>query len=140
MNDTLEIINKLMRLALNNPSHEEASAAALRAVELINKYQVPVGDIIPDRPLTYQAPPPDFAQAVADIFNDQKRTSTDGHQHNGPLSDQPGLVFSGGTETEQGNPIQRQIILAWRAIRESRKKLEAEWYRFKMTAYGRADK
>lgn len=117
--DTTDIIRKLMALALNNPSLEEAQSAALKAVQLIEKHSIPVGDSIPLKDKRWVPPEPDFMDLVNDILGGKK-----------PNPDEQGpLVMSEDTDLEdQATAFRKQVVLAWRAIRAERKKLEGEWH------------
>lgn len=126
MADTTDIIRKLMALALNNPSEAEAMSAALKAVQLIEKHSIPVGDTIPLKDKRWVPPEPDFMDLVNDILKGNK-----------PNPDEQGpLVMAEDYELDdQASAFRKQIVLAWRAIREERKKIEAEWHRLKKEGY-----
>jgi hypothetical protein len=137
---TIEIVQKLMALALNNPSEEEARSAALQAIKLIDRHQIPVGDKTVEKSEVWTPPSEDFMKTVNDILNPKKTGA--GNTYGGDsifdnsesFSQQtPGTVsrFKDEPELEDfQSAIRKQTIRAWRAIREARKELAAEIARY----------
>lgn len=131
MNDTLDKINKLIELAIaddhaGTPAREaERFSAALMACKLIGKYKIPVGDVIPEKHKEWTAPSPDFYQTVEDLFKDKQTVNPD----QSPMDAGPGLVIVDRDLSDE-NPMRRAIILAWRAIREARQKLQTSIWRY----------
>lgn len=131
MADHIDIIQKLMALALNNPNRNEALAAAMKAVSLIVEKEVTLGG----KPaLGYQAaaakawaPDPEF-----DAF--WERMKQQGQPQSTEESYVDGTYSSGGTssglkastsDTDLDDDFMRKrITWAWRAIRAERIRLE----------------
>jgi hypothetical protein len=68
-------INKLMALALNNPSEEEARSAALKAVRLIAEHKAVVSLPAPKQPLSawWSQPPPNNTIDYAAVQDAMRR-------------------------------------------------------------------
>lgn len=129
---TIDIVKKLMELALHNPNPEEARSAAMKAIQLIDKFDLPVGDNVIHRPSKDWVPPDaDFMHTVDDIFSGKKEwanpdaKATEYDENRG--SQVPGALAAPERELEdQQSAFRKQVIRAWRAIRETRVKLQAE--------------
>lgn len=67
MADVLDRIRKLIRLALNNPSAEEARSAALKALQLIDAHAVALS--LPGAASGLRFHPDAFADAFRDLVN-----------------------------------------------------------------------
>lgn len=137
MADAISHIQKLIELALHNPSEEEARSAAVMACRLIDKFKVPVGDMVIEPPKEYTPPSPDFMATVADIFSKaQTEDQRSQAQRNYETGGEGGPGYAGGVQiqdrelTDWPSAIRMQVVRAWRAIREARKRLEAEIYRY----------
>lgn len=131
---TVDMVEKLIRLATNNPSEQEAKAAALKACELIMKFSIPLGAevvIVKDREWT--PPSSDFMNMVDEILKgegaqqawkaqqDAARAAYDG---NGP--DVPGgIMIQDRDLMTREDAFRAQMKRAWQAIREERKRFEA---------------
>lgn len=135
--ETVDVIQKLIALALNNPSREEAMSAALKAVTLIVDKEVTLGG----KPaMGYQAsaskawtPDPDFDEVWAKM----NRPTNEGNdrpwegQSNGPQDLKVAAV-----DTDLDVDFMRtRIKWAWRAIRDERIRLKQEIHR-QFTARG----
>lgn len=137
MADTLDIIGKLMALALNNPNEAESLRAALKAVQLIEKHQIPLGDTIirkGDQGTKWAEPSEDFMSQVDEILKDRGKggrtpDSSDFTEETGGGAGLKVAAVESDLE-DRVSAFQRQIIRAWRAIRETRKKLDTEIYRY----------
>lgn len=129
---TIEIVKKLMELALHNPNGEEARSAAVQAIRLIDKFNLPVGDNVINRPDKEWVPPDaDFTKTVDDIFSGKKAwadpdaKATEYDENRG--SQVPGALAAPERELEdQQSAFRRQVVRAWRAIRETRANLQSE--------------
>lgn len=120
MADTIDIVHKLIALATNNPNEAEAMAAALKAVQLIQQNNIPLGIVRPSRAKaswTAQEEA-DFAETVAGLM---KRPSPDAFV---PETVYPSFDLDDGF-------MKRRITDAWRRIREERAKIEAIYRRNK---------
>lgn len=125
--DKIDLIQKLIALALNNPSRGEAGSAALKAVSLIVENEITLGG----RPsMGYQqaaskawAPDPEF-----DAFWQKMQQPT--HDPDRPWEGQssgPSELKVAAVDTDLDDDFMRKrITWAWRAIRAERAKLEQE--------------
>lgn len=135
---TIEIVQKLMALALNNPNEEEARSAAMQAVKLIDKFSLPVGDNVIHRSDKEWVPPPqDFYDAVRDIFKDKMKDSDAEataydrpYQGAPPPGQEAGITHLEQELQDRKSAFAEQIVKAWRAIREARRALAGEFYRW----------
>lgn len=137
MADTVDIIEKLIQLALKNPNREEAASAALKAVALLDKYQIPIGSNVTIlREAPEWKPDPDFMHTVDEILKGRQwKTDTDANPVP-PASSEPGLPMVQSHDVVDGREAFRQrMIDAWRAIREERIKLTAEVYRYEQETH-----
>lgn len=136
---TIDIVKKLMELALHNPNEEEARSAAMQAIKLIDRHSLPVGDNVIHRPTAdWVPPPPDFYETVADILRGQgkdpdKEADAYNQPYQGPeagipLGQTAGLTFKEQELEDSKSAFARQVVVAWRAIRETRAKLQSEIY------------
>lgn len=139
----IDIVNKLVALALHNPNEEEARSAALQALRLMEKHQIPIGNFIPDREAKWEPPPADFMATVEEILKGHTKQNQTGNSYGGDSTldnreafetpQTPGAVatMKGEPEIEsQEDAIRWQVVRAWRAIRETRKQLDAEIQRY----------
>lgn len=135
---TIDIVQKLMALALNNPNEEEARSAAMQAIRLIDKFSLPVGDnVIHRSDKEWVPPPPDFYETVSDIFkgggtNPDAEANAYDQPYAGapPKGQQAGLRAVENDLIDQKSAFAAQIVRAWRAIREARRALAGEFYRW----------
>jgi uncharacterized protein DUF2786 len=74
MDPRLDRILKLIRLATNNPSDEEARAAALKAVQLMVEHRV---FLSLEAPPAAPIPPPRAPQSYEDYMRDLQRQQQD---------------------------------------------------------------
>lgn len=121
MANPVDLVEKLIALALNNPSEEEAKSAALKAVSLIHEHSLPVGAGSPD-PIrvgrrTY-TPDPEFEQVLADLL-----------KHNQNPDEFVAKVVYQDTEIDD-DFMRKRVKKAWEEIRLARKRLEGEIYRY----------
>jgi hypothetical protein len=118
--ETLDTIRKLLRLATNNPSREEASAAALKAAQLIIENEVPIGDaeikVRADSPLTQEE-----QAEFKDVMNALSRREN-------PDEFKPAFVYP--TTEIDDEFMKKRILDAWRQIRRERKILDGEIRRY----------
>jgi hypothetical protein len=115
---TVDVIEKLIQLALKNPNREEAASAALKAVTLIDKYSVPLGaEVHILREGEWQPPDEDFKKTVDDIL---KSTNIKPDHDLGP-----GLMIQSREMLTREEAFRAQMRRAWQAIREERRKVEA---------------
>lgn len=122
MADTIDQIRKLLALALNNPNEEEARSAAMQAARLIEKHNVTMGGQAVTIP-TREWQPPDTS--VEDLL----RAASKANGKEAPPAGHPNSVMI--TDNEMDDDFMRKrITLAWRAIQETRKKLEMDIYHF----------
>lgn len=128
---TIDTVKKLMELALHNPNEAEAASAAMMAVRLIDKFSLPVGDnIIHRSDKEWVAPPSEFYDTVADIFTGHVGKNPDADPYTNGAQVPGGLMApDNDLDTKQG-AFAAQIVRAWRAIREARKALAGEFYRW----------
>jgi hypothetical protein len=130
------IVQKLIALAVNNPNEEESKSAALKACTLIEQHQIPVGDNIVAKGQTIFNPDPDFMDMVSDIIkgaNKSPDTEVEEKYHPDAPQSTPGeekLALPEQELEDRKSAFQRQIVVAWRAIRQSRKSLDAEIQRY----------
>src|SRR5437016_4604514 len=139
MADITDVIEKLIQLALKNPNPEEASSAALKAVALIDKYQVPIGaniTIIRDAP-DWKPPTAEENAAVEELLRGRRK-----NPDAGPIpKSEGGEGYAGGImiqdqEVQTGKDAFRQrLIDAWRALREERQRLQGEIYRYEQETH-----
>lgn len=135
---TIEIVKKLMELALHNPNPEEARSAAMKAIQLIDKFDLPVGDNVIHRPSKDWVPPDaDFMHTVDDIFSGKKAwanpdaTAAEYDENRG--SQVPGALAMPERELEdQQSAFRRQVVRAWRAIRETRVTLQSQIHEYEV--------
>ncbi len=134
---TIETVKKLIELALHNPNEAEAMSAAMMAVRLIDKFSLPVGDnIIHRSDKDWVPPPPDFYETVSDIFKGGVDPDAEAEAYTRPYSgptpsgQQAGLAHVEHELIDQKSAFAAQIVRAWRAIREARKALGGEFYRW----------
>lgn len=124
-------VEKLIQLALKNPNREEAASAALMAVQLIDKFTIPIGTSMGFTVDKDDWVPPD--KDVMDVMNDIL-SGKDPHK--------TGEGYEGGLmiqdrEAQTGRDAWRQrMIDAWRALREERKRFEALVYRLELRYRG----
>lgn len=113
--DSTEIVEKLIRLATNNPNEEEATAAALKAVRLIVERGIPIGGkttvVQPRAPLT-----PEEQTEFGDIISGLSRANPDEFK--------PATTYA--TTEIDDEFMKKRIITAWRQIREQRAQLNRE--------------
>lgn len=143
MADPLDIIQKLIALALNNPSREEAMSAALKAVSLIVEKEVTLGG---RAAMGYQAA---AAKAWApdaefDAFWEKmnRPTGDPDAPWEGQSSGPSGLKVAAVDTDLDDDFMRKRITYAWRAIRKEREKLKTEIYNFETrfsTRYARPD-
>lgn len=126
---TTDIIEKLIQLALKNPNREEAAAAALKAVSLIDKFQIPIGSevhITRDAP-EWRPPSEDFMQTVEDILSGKNRRpggATVPPRSQGGPGYANALSITDNETTTREEAWRLRMIDAWREIREERKRFE----------------
>lgn len=131
MANTVELIQKLIELALHNPSEEEARSAAMHACRLIDRDKIPVGDMVinVDPSRVWVPPDPDFMQTVADIF-EKGGVQPDESPIPESQAGTGGLSIQSRELEDQVTAFRNQVVRAWRAIRETRVKLQGEIYRY----------
>lgn len=120
--DTTDLIHKLISLATNNPNEAEASAAALKAVQLIKENGIKVGVAAPikgPRKAWTQAEQADFAETLQALMNQPN-----------PDDFIPEVTYP-SFDIDDGFMKQR-ITEAWRKIRRYRQVVETEYRRLKM--------
>lgn len=114
MADTIEVIHKLIALAMNNPSEEEARSAAYRAVALITEHQIPIGGqttaaqpvtLTPEEKKDFE----DVLSALSLRKNPDEFTPSTYHQD---------------FDLDDGF-MKKRIIEAWRELRRMRKEVSA---------------
>lgn len=140
MANTVDVIEKLIQLALNNPEPAEAAAAALKAVALIDKYSIPIGtNVTIIRDVTDWKPPtPEETAVVEELLKGKPRYDQNaghdwaGQHHEGKTE---GLINQDNTPQTGKDAFRQRLIDAWRALREERKKLEAEVYRYELETH-----
>lgn len=124
-----EIVEKLIRLATNNPNEEEATAAALKAVRLIAENQIPIGGktmVVPLRsPLT-----PEEAVEFKDILSS---LATTGNRD----EFRPATTYA--TTEIDDEFMKKRIVEAWRKIREQRAQLASEIQRYERETHRKFD-
>lgn len=118
--DTIDKIQKLMALALNNPNEEESLRAAYRAVALLVEHQVPIGKAqkIVERKATVLTP--EEKAEFGDVLSSLARTNPDEFK--------PATYYA--TTEIDDEFMKKRVILAWRKIREQRAILESEIRRY----------
>lgn len=133
--NVIDMIEKLIRLSTNNPSPEEASLAALKACELIQKFSVPLGaevKIVQDREWT--PPSSDFMDMVDEILKgtraaynaqDEVRDWQPADVGGSPSAPTQGLMIQDRELLNREEAFRRQMQRAWQAIRAERKRFEA---------------
>lgn len=142
---TIEVVQKLMQLALHNPNEAEAMSAALKAIRMIDKFSLPVGDNVVHRSdRAWEPPPPDFYATVEDIFADkakqpdeEARAYDSPYQGAPPAGQQAGLTAPERELEDRQSAFAKQMVRAWRAIREARRALGGEFYRWETRNGGR---
>lgn len=135
--NVVDVVEKLMQLALRNPNAEEAAAAAMKAVRLLDSHQIPIGAnirIVRDIP-TYTPPTPEEEQTIADLLNKKqgdperaRRAYTTDH-HEGKTE---GLLAQDHTPQTGQDAFRQRLIDAWRALREERIRLQSEIHRYEV--------
>lgn len=126
MANQLDIIQKLIALATNNPSEAEAAAAALKAVRLIQRHNIRIGELgesrkVPKRP----EDDPDFMNVVDEILKNAVN----------PDEWKPLATY---VDTDVDDDFwMKKIKDAWRAIRVERKRLESAIHEYR-TRSGRS--
>lgn len=117
--ETIDLIEKLIRLATNNPNEEEARSAALKAVTLIINSNITLGDNskrISHGPEAPKYKPVD--EETEDLINEILKGTA-------KQRGEPGLkVKPEETEIDDEFMIKR-IKLAWNRIRQERRNVEA---------------
>lgn len=123
--DTIDIIQKLMALALNNPNEEEARSAAYRAVAMLVEHQVPIGKA--QKTVTRQATvmTPAESAEFGEVLSSLVRSNPDEFKPE---------TYYATTEIDD-EFMKKRIILAWRKIREQRKILATEVYRYEQETH-----
>lgn len=137
MADYVNIIQKLIALALNNPSREESMEAALKAVSLIVEKEVTLGG----KPaMGFQAasakawaPDPEFDA----FWSRMNQPNGEGEYESwaGQASGNQGIKVAAVDTDIDDDFMRKRITLAWRAIRNERQKLEQEIYRFEQRSH-----
>lgn len=132
----VDMVEKLIRLATNNPSPEEARLAALKACELIQKFSIPLGaDVVIVKDREWSAPSPDFMATVEEILKGERATYAsqwEGSWEPPPAADvggkpaapTQGLMIQDRELWSRQEAFRAQMQRAWRAIREERKRIE----------------
>lgn len=118
MADPVDIVQKLMALALNNPNKEEARSAAYRAVAMLVEHQIPIGRA--GKVVSHQATilTPEETVEYGEVLSSLTRSNPDEFK---PES------YYATTEIDD-EFMKKRILLAWRQIREQRKSLQHEIY------------
>lgn len=133
--NVVDMVEKLIRLATNNPSPEEARLAALKACELIQKFSIPLGaDVVIVKDREWSAPSPDFMSTVEEILKgtraaynpqDDVRDWQPADVGGSPAAPTQGLMIQDRKLWSRQEAFRAQMQRAWRAIREERKRIEA---------------
>lgn len=118
MAETLDIIEKLIRLASNNPNEAEATAAARKAVQLIHDNHIPLGHAGPTRKKAA------WTQQEEESF---KETLSAMMVRVNPDEFVPETVYP-SFDIDDGF-MKRRITEAWRMVRVARQQVEAEYRR-----------
>lgn len=124
MADPTEIVHKLIALALNNPNEEEARSAAYRAVAMIEENQIPLGG-----KTTAARTAPTMTPAEETEFKDVLSSLT----RTNPDEFKPATSYA--TTEIDDEFMKKRILLAWRQIREQRKNLQSEIYRYEQETH-----
>jgi protein required for attachment to host cells len=119
MAETIDIIHKLMALAMNNPNEEEARSAAYRAVAMLTEHEIPIGG------KTTAAKTPAMTPEEQTEFKDILAGLA---RRDNPDEFRPASYY---TTTEIDDEfMKKRIIAAWRQIREMRAQLTSEIQRY----------
>lgn len=124
------VVEKLIQLALKNPNKEEAASAALKAVELIDRFSLPVGDrVIATEPVgptpNWVPPDPKFYETVDDILG-KKQVNPDADPRT-----MPGLMIQDTELVDPQEAWRQRMVDAWKEIRAQRRDIAAIYYRLK---------
>lgn len=124
----LDLIRKLIKLALHNPNEAEAHAAALKACELLEDAPVLAeGKSIPLNK-TYK-PDPEFDATVEELFKRAK----DSMKSTNPDEFKPERM---APDTDIDDDFMRQRIKkAWQRIRDERANLNAEIHHYEVRTH-----
>lgn len=134
MAETIDIIEKLIQLALNNPNENEAMLAAMKVVRLLDKFQIPIGanvTILREADLKWTPPSQDFMDTVEDILKNKRDYNPDAS----PMRDRPqsahgGLTIQNRDIVDQQEAWRTRMVDAWRALREERLRFQSEVQRY----------
>lgn len=124
MAEPLEIIHKLIALALHNPNEEEARSAAYRAVEMIMEHQIPIGGktAVNRAPTLTPEEQGEFQEILSALMT---RKNPDGFTPS---------TYHQDFDIDDGF-MKKRIIDAWRKLREERKRFEAEIHVYEMQTH-----
>lgn len=123
-----ELVEKLIRLATNNPNEEEATAAALRAVRLIAEHQILIGGKTMVAPLRAPLTPEEQTE-FKDILSSLATINRDEFK--------PATVYA--TTEIDDEFMKKRIVEAWRKIREQRAQLASEIARYERETHRKFD-
>lgn len=141
MANTIDVIEKLIQLALKNPEPAEAAAAALKAVALIDKYQIPIGanvTIVRDVADEWKPPTPEENAIIEDMLKGKHRSDPEagkaytGQHHEGKTE---GLINQDNSPMTGKDAFRQRLIDAWRALREERVRFQGEVYRYELETH-----
>ena len=123
MAETVDIIYKLMALALNNPNEHEAQSAAMKAVRMIVDNDVAIGSLHSQTrakvvPLTPEENV-EFSAVMSAIMTAPN-----------PDNFKPATTYQ-DYDLDDGF-MKKRLISAWRQLREHRKRVEGECHRLKI--------
>lgn len=122
MADAADICRKLIALATNNPSPEEAKLAALKACQLIMENNITVGQQqAGSRPRGYEPLSPEEEVQVADFFTKATSQAQVDPDHKAIQYRAPDPDIDDGF-------MKRRILEGWRKLREERAKFGTEVY------------
>lgn len=133
MANTVDVIEKLIQLALHNPSREEAASAALKAVTLIDQFQIPIGadvTIIRDVADEWKPPTEEENQVIDDLLKGRKIDPEYRAQWSKENAEAGGLINQNNSPMTGTDAFRQRLVDAWRALREERVRLRAEVYRY----------
>ena len=142
----MDMVEKLIRLATNNPNEEEAKLAALKACSLIQKFSIPLGaDVVIVKDREWKPPSPDFMDMVEEILKgtraaynqqDEVRDWEPADVGGSPAAPSQALMIQDRELFNREDAFRAQMSRAWRAIREERRRIEAWVHNFRVKEGG----
>ena len=128
MATVVDVIEKLIQLALHNPSEIEAASAAMKVVRLLDSHQVPIGaNIVIARDVQDYTPPTAEENATIEELLKKKGQDPDknwsteytGRHHEGK---EKGLITQDNSPQTAADAFRPRLGDAWGAVRGERQR------------------